>query len=72
MLFLTMVVAKQRVIVLTERDMFDQCGKEAAGGRIPPEIEFVCAPIPDELRVRLIAARLKASNESLGRPPVDG
>ena len=63
MLFLTMVEAIRRVIVLTERDMFDQCGKEAAGGRVPPEIEFFCASIPDELRTRLAWARLKASSE---------
>lgn len=62
-LFLTMVKAERRVIVLTEQDMFDQCKKESAGGRVPPEIEFVCAEIPDELRARLVAARLKASGE---------
>jgi hypothetical protein len=38
MLFLTMVDAKRRIIVLTERDMCDQCEKEVAGGRVPPEI----------------------------------
>jgi hypothetical protein len=38
MLFLTMVEAKGRLIILTERDMCDQCEKEAAGGRVPPEI----------------------------------
>src|SRR5271170_7831631 len=63
MLFLTMVEAKRRVIVLTEQDMCDQCEKEFAGGRVPPEIEFVCAVIPDDLRTRLVAARLKASGE---------
>jgi hypothetical protein len=63
MLFLTMVDAKRRMIILTEREMRDQCEKEAAGGRVPPEIEFACAIIPDELRVRLVAARLKASEE---------
>jgi hypothetical protein len=67
MLFLTMVEAKRRVIILTERDMCDQCEKELAGGRVPPEIEFVCAVIPDDLRARLIAARLKASGEGSGR-----
>ena len=46
--------------------MYDQCEKEAAGGRVPPEIEFVCALIPDDLRLRLVAARLKASGESGG------
>ncbi len=63
MLFLTLVEAKRRVIVLTERDMYDQCQKEVAGGRVPPEIEFVCAVIPEDLRARLIAARRKASSE---------
>jgi hypothetical protein len=72
MLFLTMVEAKQRVIVLTERDMWEQCEKEAAGGRVPPEIKFVCALIPDDLRARLVAARLKASSESSGKIGVDG
>ena len=64
MLFLTLVEAKQRVIVLTEKDMYNQLHKEFAGGRIPKEIEFVCAPIPEELRARLVGARLKASGES--------
>lgn len=63
MLFLTMVEAKRRLIILTERDMCDQCEREAAGGRVPPEIEFACAKIPDELRARLFAGRLKASEE---------
>src|SRR5205823_5645773 len=67
MLFLTMVEAERRIIVLTERDMCDQCEKEAAGGRVPPEIEFVCAIIPDDLRTRLATARSKASAESLGK-----
>jgi hypothetical protein len=67
MLFLTMVETKRRVMVLTERDMLDQCEKEFAGGRVPKEIEFVCATLPEELRTRLIAARLKASGESSGK-----
>jgi hypothetical protein len=63
MLFLTMVEAKRRIVVLTERDMCDQCEKEVAGGRVPPEIEFVCVMLPEELNRRLIAARMKASVE---------
>jgi hypothetical protein len=66
MLFLSMVQAKRRIIILTERDMCDQCEKEAVGGRVPPEIEFACAVIPDDLRVRLVTARMKASGESSG------
>jgi hypothetical protein len=68
MLFLTMITAVRRLVILTERDMCDQCEKEAEGGRVPPEIEFACAVIPEELRVRLISARQKASGESRGTP----
>jgi hypothetical protein len=67
MLFLTMVEAERRVVVLTERDMFDQCEKEFEGGRVPKEIEFACSTIPEELRTRLIAAQGKASGESSAR-----
>lgn len=63
MLFLTMVEAKRRVVVLTEADMLEQCKKEVAGGRVPPEIEFVCAAIPDDLKRKLVAAREVASRE---------
>lgn len=72
MLFLTMVEAKRRIVVLTERDMCDQCEKERAGGRVPPEIEFVCAIIPEPLRARLVTARLNASGESSGKLVADG
>jgi len=63
MLFLTMIDAKRRIVLLTEKDMCDQCDKEMQGGRVPPEIEFVCAILPNEMRTRLIAARQKASGE---------
>jgi hypothetical protein len=66
MLFLTMVDATQRLVVLTEHDMYEQCLKEAAGGRVPPEIEFAFAALPEELNTRLVVARLKASHESGG------
>jgi hypothetical protein len=44
MLFLTMVEAKRRVIILTEQDMCDQREKEFAGGRVPPEIKKPSVP----------------------------
>jgi hypothetical protein len=72
MLFLTMVEAKRRIIVLTERDMCDQCEKEFAAGRVPKEIEFVCADIPVNLRERLIKGRERASGESLGKATTAG
>ena len=63
MLFLTMVEARRRIVVLTEGDMYEQCIKEKEGGRVPPEIEFVHAVLPVELDLRLIEARRKASVE---------
>ena len=65
MLFLTMVEAQQRV-VLTAQDMYKQCHKEKEGGRVPQEIEFVHASLPEKLNARLVAARQKASVESGG------
>src|ERR1039458_8097676 len=35
MLFLTMVDAQHRIVVLTEKDMYEQCFKEKQGGRVP-------------------------------------
>ena len=72
MLFLTMVEAKRHIIVLTERDMCGQCEKEFAAGRVPKEIEFVCAEIPADLRERLEKGREKASGEFLGKAATAG
>jgi hypothetical protein len=66
MLFLSMVESKRRLVVLAEIDMLAQWKKELAGGRVPDEIEFVCAEIPIDLRTRLVAARLSASTEGAG------
>jgi len=63
MLFLSMVEAKRRIIVLTEPDMCQECEKEFASGRVPKEIEFACAEIPNDLRSRLAERRAKASAE---------
>src|SRR5262249_35212511 len=63
MLFLVMAEAKQRIVVLTDRGMYEQCLKERAGGRAPTEIEFVHAELPAELAAKLVAAQLKASEE---------
>jgi hypothetical protein len=54
---------KRRMIVLTERDMYQACEQEKKDGRVPQEIEFHLAEIPAELRSRLCSAREKASRE---------
>lgn len=63
MLFLILAKASRRLVVLTERDMYERCLAEAEGGRVPPEVEFVLADIPADLRTRLIAAKAKSSSE---------
>ena len=43
--------------------MYERCKREVGAGRLPKEIEFFHAPLPDALAVRLFAARQIASNE---------
>jgi hypothetical protein len=63
MLFLLMVHAKRRLIILTEKDMFEICQKEKGNGRVPEEIEFLHAELPVNLAAALRKARKKASDE---------
>lgn len=64
MLFLYLAQGlKRRMIILTEKDMFEVCEKEKRGGRVPQEIEFHLATIPKELHSRLRSAQKKASRE---------
>ncbi len=63
--FLLLAEADHRIVVLTERDMYDQCLKEAEGGRVPKSIEFVHVEIPPQLEARLSASRGVASHELL-------
>jgi hypothetical protein len=63
MLFLTLVEAERRLVVLTEQDVYEKCLAEVAGGRLPPEIEFALAVIPDELRAKVMKARDASSKE---------
>ena len=64
MLFLVMAKAERRLVVLTERSMFDLCRKESEGGRVPEGIEFFHAEIPKVLAARLAQARSVASEET--------
>ncbi|HET6203487.1 MAG TPA: hypothetical protein VFI25_11875 [Planctomycetota bacterium] len=63
MLFLSMVEAKRRIIVLTAPDMYQLCIREKEGGRVPSSIEFAVAPIPGLLQERLRHAQSAASRE---------
>jgi hypothetical protein len=61
MYFLLLTSAERRIVVLTEKDMFENCMKEVPGGRIPTSIALVHAAIPAELEARLRDARAVAA-----------
>jgi hypothetical protein len=63
MLFLLMASAEKRLIVLTERDMFDFWEAEKQAGRVPLEIEFIRIKLPTELSIALENAKRTASEE---------
>jgi hypothetical protein len=68
MLFLLLArEPERRFIILTEQDMYDVCLKEKKGGRVPENIEFKLAEIPEELRKKLNLARENASKEESPR-----
>jgi hypothetical protein len=63
MLFLLMIKAEKRLIVLTEKGMYDLCIKEQGNGRVPLEIEFILVELPEALSMSLQNARSIASKE---------
>jgi hypothetical protein len=54
---------EKKIVVLTGKDMFKKCSKEVEAGRVPKEIEFMCAEIPDSLRVKLVESQKNAAKE---------
>lgn len=63
MLFLIMTTVKTRLIVLTEKDMYDFCSQEKLNGRVPSGIDFVHVEIPSALKELLQKAKKSASEE---------
>ena len=61
--FLLLADADQRLMILTERDMYEQWLKEAERGRVPASIQFAHVELPQELRTKLDASRRRASRE---------
>jgi hypothetical protein len=53
----------RRIVILTEKGMFDLCTKEQENGRVHRLIEFVHAEIPDNLRSKLRMSREAAAKE---------
>lgn len=63
MYFLILCDVKHRIVVLTEKDMYEWCMKEKENGRVHESIEFMLVDIPDNLRSRLVSARSNSSDE---------
>jgi len=63
MLFLTMLDASKKLVLVTEPDMYDFCLKEEEARRVPVGIEFVRVEIPEPLHTRLDAAKAESSRE---------
>lgn len=63
MLFLLLSEAPRKVMVLCEPDMHALCDRERQSGRVPKEIEFLHTPLPEELALKLLAARKIGSDE---------
>ncbi|MCY4350408.1 MAG: hypothetical protein OXC25_11240 [Thiotrichales bacterium] len=61
--FLLLVQADRKLVLLTERDMYDRWLSEVESGRVPASIEFVHVDIPDHLETQLQASRRAASRE---------
>ncbi len=70
MLFLLLAPATRRVVILTERCMFDWWQGEVRRGRVPPEIEFAHAALPADVAAELHIARTRASDEVRARRPI--
>jgi len=62
-LFLLLASCERRLIVLTESNMFAHCQKEMTAGRLPRNIEFLHADIPQELKSRLATSQRAAFRE---------
>ena len=63
MYFLLLVQTDQRLVVLTEKDMYDLCTSELNAGRVHQSIEFLHVEIPEALAEHLRQSRKKASKE---------
>lgn len=62
-LFLLMAPLIRRLVVLTDRDMYDLCLAEKSAGRMPADVEFYHVTVPAELEARLRSARKRAAEE---------
>ena len=53
----------RRLLVLAEPCMYEECLRERKNGRVPLNVEFVLADLPQDLRDLLTRSRERASRE---------
>lgn len=66
-LMLSLVKAQIKLMLLTEECMYHFAIHEQQNGRLPLDVQVVHVSLPDELGLRLAAARKTASEEVRGR-----
>ena len=62
-LFLLRAHADRRMIVLTDKAMYDLCRRQALAGRMPAEIEFTFVPVPQAMQAQLRRSHEQAARE---------
>lgn len=62
-LFLLLYEANRRLVLLTDKAMFNLCEQERANGRMPPQVEFIHAALPPDLEEQCKVARQIAAQE---------
>ncbi|MGB8369178.1 MAG: hypothetical protein ACLPYZ_15105 [Limisphaerales bacterium] len=62
-LFLLLCEANRRLVLLTDKAMFDLCEQERINGRMPLQVEFIHATLPPDLEEQCKAARQIAAQE---------
>ena len=63
LLFMTLTDAKQKLVLVTQPDMYELCQIESAAGRVPLDVDFVQVELPEELAEELRKAKARASAE---------
>jgi hypothetical protein len=53
----------KKIVILTEKDMYDKCIKEKYNGKIPREISFYLVTVPAHIRNKLKVARQLSIDE---------
>ena len=70
MLFHMLAFPARHVMVFTEPCMLALVQAERSRGRVPTQIEFALAPLPDELAQRLATSRESSSREVRAAPQI--